>query len=77
MTERAAVRLRTEASLHDAIRNNEFLLHFQPKVNIETGELMGCEALIRWQKDGRLISPMSFIPVAEETGIIILSAAGS
>ena len=71
MTERAAVRLRTEASLHDAIRNNEFLLHFQPKVNIETGELMGCEALIRWQKDGRLISPMSFIPVAEETGIII------
>ncbi|MGI3002810.1 putative bifunctional diguanylate cyclase/phosphodiesterase [Shewanella algae] len=71
MTERAAVRLRTEASLHDAIRNNEFLLHFQPKVNIETGELVGCEALIRWQKDGRLISPMSFIPVAEETGIII------
>ena len=71
MTERAAVRLRTEASLHDAIRNNEFLLQFQPKVNIETGELVGCEALIRWQKDGRLISPMSFIPVAEETGIII------
>ncbi len=71
MTERAAVRLRTEASLHDALKNEEFLLHFQPKLDINTGKVIGCEALIRWQKDGRLISPMSFIPVAEETGIII------
>ncbi|UJF23038.1 putative bifunctional diguanylate cyclase/phosphodiesterase [Shewanella sp. OMA3-2] len=71
MTERAAVRLRTEASLHDALKNNEFLLHFQPKFDINTNKVIGCEALIRWQKDGRLISPMSFIPVAEETGIII------
>ncbi|MCG9697332.1 EAL domain-containing protein [Shewanella sp. Isolate11] len=71
MTERAAVRLRTEASLYDALKNNEFVLHFQPKFDIETGEIVSCEALIRWQKEGRLISPMSFIPVAEETGIII------
>lgn len=71
MTERAAVRLRTEASLHDALKNNEFLLYFQPKLDLQTGKVTGCEALIRWQKDGRLISPMSFIPVAEETGIII------
>jgi diguanylate cyclase (GGDEF)-like protein len=71
MTERAAVRLRTEASLHDALINEEFVLHFQPKLDIKTGELVGCEALIRWKKEGRLISPMSFIPVAEETGIII------
>ncbi|QSX38117.1 putative bifunctional diguanylate cyclase/phosphodiesterase [Shewanella sedimentimangrovi] len=71
MTERAAVRLRTEASLHDALKNDEFLLHFQPKLDLATGALVGCEALIRWQKDGRLISPMSFIPVAEETGIIV------
>lgn len=71
MTERAAVRLRTEASLHDALKNNEFLLYFQPKLELQTGKIIGCEALIRWQKDGRLISPMSFIPVAEETGIII------
>ncbi|GGI72875.1 GGDEF-domain containing protein [Shewanella gelidii] len=71
MTERAAVRLRTEASLHDALKHEEFCLHLQPKLNIETGEVIGCEALIRWKKDGRLISPMSFIPVAEETGIII------
>ncbi|WP_110458233.1 putative bifunctional diguanylate cyclase/phosphodiesterase [Shewanella algidipiscicola] len=71
MTERAAVRLRTEASLHDAFKNNEFLLHFQPKFNIKTGEVVACEALIRWKKEGRLISPMAFIPIAEETGIII------
>ncbi|MPY22715.1 EAL domain-containing protein [Shewanella psychropiezotolerans] len=71
MTERAAVRLRTEASLHDALKNNEFVLHYQPKFDIKTGRVVACEALIRWQKDGRLISPMSFIPVAEETGIII------
>lgn len=50
MTERAAVRLRTEASLHDALRNEEFLLHFQPKFDIKTGEVIACEALIRWQK---------------------------
>lgn len=71
MTERAAVRLRTEASLHDALKHNEFLLYFQPKLDLQTGEVIACEALIRWQKDGRLISPISFIPVAEETGIII------
>lgn len=71
MTERAAVRLRTEASLHDALENSEFLLHFQPKLDLKSGKVVGCEALIRWQKDGRLISPASFIPVAEETGIII------
>ncbi|SQH77890.1 GGDEF domain protein [Shewanella benthica] len=71
MTERAAVRLRTEASLHDALKNNEFVLHYQPKLDINTGKVVACEALIRWQKDGRLISPMSFIPVAEETGIIM------
>ncbi|WP_394133255.1 putative bifunctional diguanylate cyclase/phosphodiesterase [Shewanella maritima] len=71
MTEKAAVRLRTEASLHDALKNEEFLLYFQPKLDLSTGKVIGCEALIRWQKDGRLISPISFIPVAEETGIII------
>ncbi|MEL4429443.1 putative bifunctional diguanylate cyclase/phosphodiesterase [Shewanella mangrovisoli] len=71
MTERAAVRLRTEASLHDALKNNEFLLYFQPKLDLQTGKITACEALIRWHKDGRLISPISFIPVAEETGIII------
>ncbi|MCC4832234.1 EAL domain-containing protein [Shewanella sp. 10N.7] len=71
MTENAAVRLKTEASLHDALKHNEFLLYFQPKLDLRTNRVIGCEALIRWQKNGELISPMSFIPIAEETGIII------
>ncbi|GIU50341.1 MULTISPECIES: putative bifunctional diguanylate cyclase/phosphodiesterase [Shewanella] len=71
MTENAAVRLRTEASLHDALKHNEFLLYFQPKLDLKTNRVIGCEALIRWQKNGELVPPMSFIPIAEETGIII------
>ncbi|WP_119968457.1 MULTISPECIES: putative bifunctional diguanylate cyclase/phosphodiesterase [Shewanella] len=71
MTENAAVRLKTEASLHDALKHNEFLLYFQPKLDLKTNRIMGCEALIRWQKNGELVPPMSFIPIAEETGIII------
>ncbi|MCL1066611.1 EAL domain-containing protein [Shewanella olleyana] len=71
MTENAAVRLKTEASLHNALKNNEFLLYFQPKLDLRTNQVIGCEALIRWQKNGELISPLSFIPIAEETGIII------
>ncbi|WP_153915178.1 putative bifunctional diguanylate cyclase/phosphodiesterase [Shewanella sp. TC10] len=71
MTENAAVRLKTEASLHNALKKNEFLLYFQPKLDLRTNQVIGCEALIRWQKNGELVSPMSFIPIAEETGIII------
>lgn len=71
MTERAVTRLRTEASLHEAIKNNEFLLYFQPQLDLKSGQLIGCEALIRWQRGDKLVSPMAFIPIAEETGIII------
>lgn len=64
-------RIEIEYSLRHAIENEEFLLYFQPKINLATGKLCGAEALIRWQpKDGPLISPLSFIPVAEETGQI-------
>ncbi|WP_144210434.1 putative bifunctional diguanylate cyclase/phosphodiesterase [Shewanella donghaensis] len=71
MTEHAANRLKTEASLHDALKRNEFLLYFQPKLDLKTNKVIGCEALIRWKKNGELIPPMEFIPIAEETGIII------
>ncbi|MDN5370469.1 MAG: c-di-GMP phosphodiesterase [Shewanella sp.] len=75
MTERAVTRLRTEASLHDAISNNEFVLYFQPQLALTSGNLIGCEALIRWQRGDKLISPMEFIPIAEETGIIVAIGA--
>lgn len=61
-------RMRIEYLLRHAIENDEFILHFQPKIELKTGKVCGAEALIRWQpKDGPLISPLSFIPVAEET----------
>jgi diguanylate cyclase (GGDEF)-like protein/PAS domain S-box-containing protein len=64
-------RLDIEYRLHQAIGNQEFLLHYQPKVEFSTGRICGAEALIRWQPHGEaMISPMSFIPIAEETGMI-------
>jgi diguanylate cyclase (GGDEF)-like protein/PAS domain S-box-containing protein len=64
-------RMTIEYRLRHAIENEEFLLHYQPKIDLATGSICGAEALIRWQAPGEpLISPLSFIPVAEETGQI-------
>ncbi|MFT5697760.1 MAG: diguanylate cyclase (GGDEF)-like protein [Desulforhopalus sp.] len=65
-------RLKMEFRLRKAIDRDELLLFFQPKVNVETGEIEGVEALIRWQNDTLgLVSPVDFIPLAEETKLII------
>jgi diguanylate cyclase (GGDEF)-like protein len=56
--------------LKQAIQQDELLLHYQPKVEFSTGALIGVEALVRWQHDDRLISPVEFIPYAEKTGLI-------
>ena len=59
-------------SLRDAIDNREFLLHYQPKIDLTSGKISSAEALIRWQTpDGRLIMPNDFIAIAESTGFII------
>ncbi|WP_161539659.1 sensor domain-containing protein [Paramagnetospirillum kuznetsovii] len=72
MTQRAVERLEMEASLRRAMENGEFQLFYQPKIHVPTGEVCGAEALIRWRKpDGTLVSPGDFIPVAEETGLIV------
>ena len=58
--------------LSNAIENNEFVLHYQPQYAVETGELRGFEALLRWNSpEMGFLSPMEFIPIAEETGMII------
>ncbi len=64
--------IKMEHKLHRAIDREEFVLYYQPQVNIKTGELVGMEALMRWQDpDVGLRSPCEFIPMAEETGLII------
>ena len=63
-------RMDVEHALHGAIGRQEMRLYHQPIVDLETGHLSGFEALIRWQRDGTIVPPADFIPIAEETGII-------
>ncbi|MBD1834768.1 EAL domain-containing protein [Cyanobacteria bacterium FACHB-472] len=68
---RALERLVLENRLYKALEREEFLLHYQPQVNLITGQIVGMEALIRWNSsDLGFISPYQFIPLAEETGLI-------
>jgi diguanylate cyclase (GGDEF)-like protein len=67
----AVDRLRLESDLRHAIARDELRLVFQPIVSLATRKLAGFEALVRWQHDGRLVSPADFIPIAEETGLIV------
>jgi diguanylate cyclase (GGDEF)-like protein/PAS domain S-box-containing protein len=72
MNLRAVERQSLEGSLRRALEREEFLLHYQPKVNLDTGEITGVEALIRWQQPERgLVPPAQFVPVAEDCGLII------
>lgn len=64
--------LALESSLRRAVERNELRLHYQPKIDLRTNEIVGAEALIRWQHlDLGLLSPSQFIALAEETGLII------
>ncbi len=72
MRSEAVKRFRLEAELRHAIARHEFVLYYQPIINLQTGKLAGFEALVRWQHPERgFVSPGSFIPAAEETGLII------
>jgi len=69
---KALERLVLENNLHKALEREEFLLHYQPQIDIKTGKIVGMEALIRWQYgEGTLVSPNQFIPLAEETSLIL------
>ncbi len=64
--------LKIETALRHAIELNELKLHYQPLVDLRSGEIMGVEAHLRWpRQDGSQTSPADFIPVAEETGLIL------
>jgi diguanylate cyclase (GGDEF)-like protein/PAS domain S-box-containing protein len=68
----AAARQALEGELRDALVDNQFRVHYQPRVDMGRGEMVGAEALIRWQHPSRgLLAPVDFIGLAEETGLII------
>jgi diguanylate cyclase (GGDEF)-like protein/PAS domain S-box-containing protein len=72
MNEAAVERLMTKSKLKRAFERDELLVHYQPKYNIETGAVVGAEALVRWELPERgIILPSDFIPIAEETNLIV------
>jgi EAL domain-containing protein (putative c-di-GMP-specific phosphodiesterase class I) len=72
MNAKAVERQSLEGSLRRAIEREEFLLHYQPRVNLNTGEITGVEALIRWQHPDRgLLLPAQFVPLAEDCGLLL------
>jgi len=72
MNVRAVERQSIEENLRRALERNEFVLHYQPKVNLWTGAITGAEALIRWTHPTRgAVSPAQFIPIAEDCGLIL------
>jgi EAL domain-containing protein (putative c-di-GMP-specific phosphodiesterase class I) len=72
MSARAFERLTLESSLRHAIERNEFRLYYQPQIDTTSGAILGVEALLRWQHpDFGLVAPAEFIPLLEETGLIV------
>lgn len=71
LRERAVQRLEIEQDLRRAITGEDFSLEYQPQYDLASGALIGAEALLRWPRAGRPIAPDEFVPVAEETGLIV------
>jgi diguanylate cyclase (GGDEF)-like protein/PAS domain S-box-containing protein len=76
MNVQVLARLDLEMALRRALDDNEFVLHYQPKINLTTGRISGVEALIRWQRPAvGLVYPSEFVAVLEDTGLIIRAGA--
>jgi diguanylate cyclase (GGDEF)-like protein len=73
MTQRALERVTMMAQMRHGLKNNEFTLHYQPQVDLQSGKIVGLEALLRWNSSerGGPVSPANFIPLAEESGFIL------
>ncbi|MFZ5527060.1 MAG: putative bifunctional diguanylate cyclase/phosphodiesterase [Pseudomonadota bacterium] len=70
LASKGRVRLDLDTALHKALERNELVLYYQPKIDVRTSQMVGAEALMRWMRDGKLIPPGDFIPLAEATGLI-------
>ena len=64
-------KLELESALHKALERGELVLHYQPKIDVRGARMVGAEALMRWNRNGVLVAPAEFIPLAEETGLIV------
>ncbi len=71
MLDEAVNRLRLENDLRNALDKHELTLYYQPIVSLKTNQIVGFEALVRWRQDATFIPPSEFIPIAEETGLIL------
>jgi diguanylate cyclase (GGDEF)-like protein/PAS domain S-box-containing protein len=71
ISQNAVEKLKLQGNLRKALKQNEFLMHYQPQVDLRSGRIVGAEALVRWQHpDYGLVGPKKFIPLAEESGLI-------
>ncbi|HEX5371487.1 MAG TPA: EAL domain-containing protein [Aquabacterium sp.] len=70
LASKGRIRLDLDTALHKALERNELVLYYQPKIDVRTSRMIGAEALMRWMRDGKLIPPGDFIPLAEATGLI-------
>ncbi|MEQ1518128.1 MAG: diguanylate cyclase, partial [Usitatibacteraceae bacterium] len=71
LTATSKERLILEQALHKAVERKELIMYYQPQIDTRLGKIIGAEALMRWQHDGRLVPPGDFISIAEEVGLII------
>src|SRR5690606_18708987 len=71
MNEQVQARLALERQIRHALQHQEFIVFYQPQLDLQSGRLCGFEALVRWSRGGSIISPAEFIPLAEETGLIV------
>ena len=72
MNVQVLARLDLELALRHALEHDQFILYYQPKVDLRTGRISGVEALLRWRRPGYgLVAPAEFVPVLEDTGLIV------